>query len=185
MLYQLEQAGEDHHFAIREWVALTPSALEGLLGFAANHDSRVLAVALKALPDLPLWHLLRAPGDAENRVAPAFQVRLVDLARAFAERPWPAGVAGRLTIGVQDEQAPWNSGAWRIAFEAGQATAEPTSIDNPDLVASIAVWSQLYAGGITPIQALRLGRLNAATPSAVSLLTRATVGDPLFFFEFF
>lgn len=185
MLYQFEEAGDGHRFAIREWVALTPSALEGLLGFAANHDSRVQAVTLKALPDLPLWHLMPAPMDLQNQVAPAFQVRLVDLARAFAERPWPGDLSGSLTIGVQDEQAPWNSGGWGITFEAGHATAEPTTIDNPDLMASIEVWSQIYAGGITPLQAQRLGRLTAATPAAVGLLTRATAGDPLFLFEFF
>ncbi|MFZ5826094.1 MAG: GNAT family N-acetyltransferase [Bacillota bacterium] len=185
MLYRFDKTGDDHNFAIHEWVALTPAALEGLLGFAANHDSRVRAVVIKALPDLPLWHLIRDPGDTESRIAPAFQIRLVDLARAYAERPWPVGVTGSLTIGVHDELAPWNSGGWRIQFEAGHATAEPTKLDNPDLLAPIEVWSQIYAGGVTPLQAQRLGRLAVTNPVSLDLLARATAGDPLLFFEFF
>lgn len=54
MLYQIEPSGDTHSFAIREWVTLTASALEGLLGFTANHDSRTSHVIIKALPNLPL-----------------------------------------------------------------------------------------------------------------------------------
>lgn len=121
----------------------------------------------------------------ENQLAPAFQLRLVDLPGAFAQRPWPAEVAGSLTIGVADPQADWNHGVWRIAFEAGRATVDATSIDSPDLVASIEVWSQLFAGSITPLQAVRLGRLRASNPAALALMGRATAGDPFFFFDLF
>lgn len=125
------------------------------------------------------------PGDGENQVAPAFQIRLVDLETALAQRPWPVDVTGSLTIGVSDGQAPWNSGAWRLSFAGGHAVVEPTSIDTPDLVGSIEVWSQIYAGGITLHQAIRLGRLTASNDAAVDLLARATTGDPFFLFEFF
>lgn len=185
ILYQFEDAGGAHRFAIREWVALSCMALEGMLGFVANHDSRTDQVLIRALPDWPLWHLLADPGVGENGVQPAFQLRLVDLAAAFAERPWPADLAGSLTIGVSDSHAPWNQGTWLLSFEGGRAAVRSTKIDSPDLMGSMEVWSQIYAGSLSPVQALRMGRLTATNPAAVGLLHRATPGDPLFFHEFF
>jgi predicted acetyltransferase len=50
-----------------------------------------------------------------------WMLRLVDLAAAFAGRPYPAGVAGGVGFTVQDAVCPWNGGGWRLALDGGKA----------------------------------------------------------------
>jgi predicted acetyltransferase len=170
---------------VRELVALSVAAERALLGFIGNHDSQVRSIRMLTHRDYPVWHLLDDLRDVESTLFSRWMLRLVDLKAAFAARPWPADAVGTLTIAVQDDQAPWNQSTWRVQFEAGHAAVTAAPAETPALSASVQTWAQLYAGFVSPADAVATGRLAGSDPGAVALLVRATAGGSLHFFEYF
>ncbi len=185
MAYRFDKVDGRDALFIREMVALTPQAERGLLGYAANHDSQVKLVGLRTDREYPLWHLVENTDEVISRLESGWELRLIDVAAAFAARPWPEGVSGTLLIGVQDEHAPWNQGTWKVSFGEGRAEVEPAPGETPQLAASVQTWAQLYAGMVRPQRAAATRRLEASDLRALRLLTEALAGDPLFFFDFF
>jgi predicted acetyltransferase len=67
--------------------------------------------------------VLFALGDehAVMRARYHWMLRLVDVAAAFAARPYPEGVRGEVAFTVADPVCPWNQGGWRLAVDGGKA----------------------------------------------------------------
>jgi predicted acetyltransferase len=184
LLYRFDN-GDPRKLVVRELVALNPTAERALWGFVANHDSQVKLIKTRQLRTWPLWHLVENTYDVKSTLQSGWQLRLVDLKAAFEQRLWPGAPDSKLTIGVTDEQAPWNQGTWRITFGAGRAAVTPAPADTPALSASVQTWAQLYAGLLRPQEAVRSGRLAGSDAGSLATLARATGGQELFFFEFF
>ena len=98
-------------------------------------------------------------------------VRLVDLPEALQARTWtqPCDV----TVEVEDANAPWNQGRWRIHADAtGQATVERTSAD-ADLTLSIQALGGAYLGGGNLVAQHRAGLVAEQRVGAVRELSQA------------
>lgn len=185
LLYQIGEENGKRAFMIKELVALTAAAERGLWGFVANHDSQAKICLVRLQRDYPLWHLVENTHEVQSKLISGWQLRLVDLKAAFEQRAWPGAPDGALTIGVQDEHAPWNTGTWRITFEGGRAEVSPAREERADLAATVQTWAQVYCGFLRPHQALMSGRLEAPNPSALALLSQATADRELLFTEGF
>lgn len=185
VIYRLDRPKDVSTIVVRQVIALNPAAERGLWGFVANHDSQVKQVRTRTRLDYPLTHLIEDTGSVEATYHHGWQLRLIDLKAAFEARPWPQEVSGSLVVWVRDQSAPWNTGTWKISFEEGRASVNHAPAGTPSLSADVQTWAQLYAGYVTPAAAVRSGRLEAADPAALRLLTLAVAGDPLFFYEFF
>jgi predicted acetyltransferase len=114
-----------------------------------------------------------------------WMLRMVDLAAAFTARPWRGAPDATFAISVADELLPWNSGTFRLSFEAGHAALVPAPTEMPALAADVRTWVQFYAGFIRPSQAAATGRLTCTDPAALRTLEYATAGKEMWFYEFF
>ena len=98
-------------------------------------------------------------------------VRLVDLPEALQARTWtqPCDV----TVEVEDANAPWNQGRWRIHADAtGQATVERTSAD-AEATLSIEAFGAAYLGGGNLVAQHRAGLVAEQRVGAVRELSQA------------
>lgn len=188
MFYSLEEHKwpvQEHKIDVHEWIAATPRARHGLLAFMANHDSQAGRLSLRCPPADPFLAWLDDPKVKTERT-PLKMLRLVDVPAALAARPWAQGAAGELVVAIADRYAPWNQGQWRLSWEQGRFGCEAAPRAAADLSGDIAVWSQLYAGYITPRTAAAMGQLTVADPAALCLLQAAlAVDEPFFFWEAF
>jgi predicted acetyltransferase len=105
-----------------------------------------------------------------------WMLRLVDLPAALQARPWPAGVAGRLELRVEDRVCPWNTGSWRLELAGGQAKVEPAA-STPAATADIRGLASLFTGFAGPDDLVRAGLLGGFDGDAVELL-RAAFASP-------
>lgn len=181
--YRFDQEDGKPLLRAKELIALTPPAFEGLFGFLAQHDSAVAHVRIRTHRDFPLWHYFQNTNKVESRLVSGPMLRIVDLKSALEQRPWPASLNGSLVLGMVDEVAPWNAGAWRVSFEAGSARADRVSGQQEDVSGTIQAWSQIYGGLVTPQQALESGWLRSTDPEAVTLLQTAFAGPSFFYYE--
>jgi predicted acetyltransferase len=168
-----------------ELTATTTAAERGLLGFVAQHDSQVRAAIHRTPRDYPLWHLVENTKDVKSELRSGWMLRFVDMAAAFTARLWRGAPDASFTIGVSDDQLPWNRGTFRLTFEAGHAALVPAPAETPVLAADVRTWVQLYTGLIRPSQAVTTGRLTCTDPAALRTLEYATAGKEMWFYEFF
>lgn len=183
--YRFETEEGKQVLRVKELIALTSAAREGLFGFLAQHDSAVARITLHTPREFPLWYYFANTSKVETRLVSGAMLRIVDLKRAFEQRPWPSALSGALVIGMTDQMAPWNAGSWRVSFEAGTATVERVSGEQEDLSGAVQTWSQIYSGLVTPQQAVEAGRLQSASPRALDLLQTACAGPSFFYYEFY
>lgn len=186
LLYRFAKDDQGHMLlAVKELVAVTPAAEQGLWGYIAQHDSQVRAVRFRTLRDYPLWHLVENKREVKSALDSGAMLRFVDLKPAFEQRPWPGTPNGALTLTVTDEHAPWNQGTWKVAFETGRATVSAVPAATSQLSVDITTLAQLYAGFVRPDQAAWSGRLQCSDPKALRLLAAATAGKELWYYEFY
>jgi predicted acetyltransferase len=186
LIYRFNKADDGHmELIVRELVALTQAAERGLWGFVAQHDSQIKHVRYRTPRDYPLSHLVENTRAVKSTLESGWMLRFIDVKAAFEGRPWPGVPNGSLTLGITDEQAPWNAGTWRLTFESGRATLVPAAAETPALSASVNTWIQLYAGALRPAQAVASGCLACSDDGALRLLAQATGGAELWFYEFF
>jgi predicted acetyltransferase len=185
LIYRLDQHKEKQTLIIRQLLAQTRAAEQGLCGFVANHDSQVEQVHMRTLLQTPLTHLIGDTYEMKSTLKHGWMLRLVDFKEALEARPWLSGVGGSVCVEVSDEYAPWNTGTWRIALEGGRAVVTAAPAEAPALSADVQTWAQLYAGFVRPQAAVETGRLQISDRAGLCLLNMATTGEPLFFPEFF
>lgn len=168
-------SGADPETVVRvaDWVALDGEAYAALLAYLLSHDlaSRIVMMASE---DEPIASQFVEPALLQDTQRAYFgmALRLVDVQKAFAERPAPVGCGGiEVVIGVEDAEAPWNSGVWRISSGGLRLVAERSS-DNPAIEVDAAVLGPLYNGFISPAGAARAGLLSHSDDGALERLQR-------------
>jgi predicted acetyltransferase len=150
---------------VRELLAETVAAQAALWSFLLEL-SLTRTVEWEAAPsDDPLPHMLADPRAVTIAVADTLWVRLVDVARALAQRTYAAPLD--VVLEVADASCPHNEGRVRLAGDASGATCEPTG-DAPDLSLSANELGAAYLGG-TPLGVLAAaGRVQERTPGALA-----------------
>ncbi len=106
-----------------------------------------------------------------------WMLRLVDLAAAFAGRPYPAWVDGEVAFTVDDLVCPWNAGHWRLTLEAGKAEVARTASTPPGRADPRGL-AALFTGFADPGMLAAAGLLAGFDADELGLLRAAFAGGP-------
>jgi predicted acetyltransferase len=163
----------DDEIRLRELIAATSEARavlwDHLLGLSLTRS-----VSWPLAPeDEPLPHMLRDSRAVRAPLGDALYVRLVDLARALAQRSYSAPVD--VVLDVADDVCPWNAGRWRLAADTGGATCERTEAP-ADLALSATELGAAYLGGASLTLLAAAGRVHERTPGALAAAGTAFKG---------
>lgn len=177
----------DSVMTVHELVHLDHEARRGLWRFIANHDSMLRKVVLKAPSDDDLPFLLADP-RIKQEIGPYFMARVVDAEALLRQFPFaPEAAGGTLRLRLRDEFAPWNDGAYEVAFGAGsggearvtrlapdaaEAARDGAAASEGEAACDIQTLAALLLGYKRPAELARIGRL-VAGEAAVALLEAA------------
>ena len=155
--------GEDYSLSVEEMVALTPATQLGLWDFLAQMDRVKKLTFGLAHPDDPLpWALTDVERLQRTRSRHFLWIRVLDVPRALAARPWAA--ADRLVLEVEDAQGH-AAGRFEVTTSGGRATVSPTT-DEADIALTAETLGSLYLGGVGVLALHHAGRI-AGTDDAV------------------
>lgn len=155
-------------------------AMAGALGFLARNGT----TAGHFETTLPASVLtLHVPNVQDTTVVNdwPWMLRLVDVAGAYAARPFPAALSGRVDLDIVDDVVPANTGPHVLAFDAGVASV--TAGGDATVGVAVSDLAAIYAGA--DVRLLRdAGRLPGASPADVDLLAAACASSPTLSFFF-
>lgn len=166
---------------IRELVAETEEAYRGLLGYLARHADRWRLGRHTARPEERFGDRLldpRPPGSGRARslyfptarVVRGPMLRLLDLPGALRLRRYfdaaPASSPREviLDIFLGDRQIEQNNGPWRLRIQEGGVEVGPAGGELAEhrIAADAATFARIFAGDLSPTDAVRLGRASVA-----------------------
>ena len=157
-----EPGVSQNRLRVDELVAHSPAARSALLRYLLELDL-VESVYLRVRPveDELRW-LLADPRVLRARsVRDWLWVRPVDAAEVLSGRRYR--VSDRLTIRIDDELCPWNSGTWSLEGSADGASCQPARAGaDPDLTMGPAGLGSLVLGGVNPSVLVDAGVIGAA-----------------------
>ncbi|GAB3069757.1 GNAT family N-acetyltransferase [Virgibacillus ainsalahensis] len=145
---------------VKEMVYLNLNSYKQLLKFIGNHDSMAETVEMIA-PEHDNLSLYIEEPRFEQKINPYFMARIVDVRRFLEEYPFQGN--GELTIAVEDEFFPENSGTYYI-----NKMAESTEISNIGADAgeeavqcSVQILAGMLFGYMRPVDYYEAGLLHA------------------------
>lgn len=173
--FVLYKPGEERSLKVTEMVALTPRAQLGLWAFLGGMDRITKVTHGLAHPDDPLrWALTDINAVKHTDLEEFLWVRVLDVPRAFAARPWTAD--GEVVLGVEDAQGH-AAGSWAVRTRDGRAEASRTDRD-----AEVSVTAEtlgcLYLGGATVTALHRAGRIAGDETPVARFAAMADLAEP-------
>jgi len=163
----VDDAPPNQEIQVRDLVALDAPAWHGLWAYLRAHD---LVRSIRVGPladDDPAPLLTLEPRQLRARTEDSIWLRVVDVERALALRPY--GAAGQLAIEIgADPTCDWNVGCFRLETDGRTSTVKRCS-DVPDLVLSPRALATLFAGHRSATQLFRAGLLDARDPTSLAL----------------
>ena len=159
--------------------ALSEQTIRAFWSLVGSSSSAARTVRVSLAPHDPLWWLTRELA-IESQPSDQWMLRVVDAARAVAERGFPSVVSVDVVIAVDDPQLPSNGGPWRLSIGAGTGSLTPAG---PEARRGDPV--RLRAGGLAalyagwPMSSLRRAGLAAGgTGPADAMLDAAFAAQP-------
>lgn len=152
---------------VTDFIALDMEAYRALWEYICRHDLVGTIVMPNVIPvDDPAPHLLLEPRMLQRRTQDAIWMRVVDVEKALASRPY--GARGDLTVRIDgDAMCSWNDGTWLIETDGPSAMVSRTD-RKADLTMRPNALATLLAGH-TPATALhRAGVIEAADERALA-----------------
>lgn len=167
---------------VREIAFAHPKGLRDALGFLCRLAPQY-GKAILTLPDgVPLHAVLPESYDASADIFSHPMARVVDLPRALALKPHPAGAA--YTLRVHDAMIPGNDGLFAVQCEAAGVSVRRLEADAPaDLEAGVQQITQLLLGFLSLDEALYSPQVTLRASGDV--LRRIFVKRPVYLTEFF
>ncbi len=173
--FALYTPADDTAIKVSEMVALTPAAQLGLWSFLGNMD-RVKTVTFNlAHPDDPLlWALVDLARIKVTGVSEFLWIRVLDVERSLAARPWNAD--GQVVLEVDD---PQGHAAGRFEVETVDGRAHVSRTDRPaDVTLTAETLGSLYLGGATVTALHRAGRVEGSDDDVRRFAALADLSDP-------
>ncbi|SCG58079.1 Predicted acetyltransferase [Micromonospora siamensis] len=168
--------------------------LGDVLATTADAARELLGVLRGWASVTPTLRICPLPGDAVTAQLPLdaardhsrdiFMHRPVDLAAALTSRGWPAHARGTVDFAVDDDLAPWNTGAWHLDVADGHAQVTAATTD-PALRLTPRGFALLHAGAADARTVAQAGLLHhppGHDPRALDLLT---AGGPAQLLDYF
>ena len=175
--FVLWKPGEDDTVKVDEMATLTPQAQLALWSFLGGMD-RVAKVSFNLFhPEDPLtWALTDLNRVRTTEVKEFLWLRVLDVPRALAARPWAAD--GSVVIEVDDEQGH-AAGRFAVTTADGAATVTPTD-DEPDVRLTAETLGSLYLGDVRVLQLHRAGRVDGADDVVRRFAAMADLSEPAY-----
>jgi predicted acetyltransferase len=168
IVYQQESCQSEIVLTVRDWVALTPEAMQTLWAFISSHRSQVARCRWYGGVIEP--RLLLLPEQTAKIVdSIIWFLRIVDVVKALSLRGYPVGVEAELDFELSDDLIPENQGKWRLSVAEGKA--EVRKCDRADLSLSCRGFASLYSGLYSPRQLQQMGFISG-TEAALAIATR-------------
>jgi predicted acetyltransferase len=176
VIYRMSGWREDRDpprtLSIRELVASTAGAREGLISFIAAQDPLVFEIKHSTPRGEPLHPYLRN-SYVKAEIEPGFMLRLVDVEGAM--NLLDLSVDEPFALEVSDDVIPENDGAYTVGtgeVARGAEAGERVSLDVRQL-------AQLCAGYLPARQLARHGLIGTSSPEALEIVEALfPVGDP-------
>jgi predicted acetyltransferase len=134
-----------YELAVRDVIALTPSAGRRILRLLADHRSMADLAIVYASPSDPL---LLLPGEEPRRIADhlRWMVRVLDVPAALEARGWTACVRGEVALDVRDDLVPENHATFVLSVENGRAAVHRTRSAPRAVAIDVRALAALYTG---------------------------------------
>ncbi len=151
---------------VRDLVALDAEAYRALWDYLLAHDLvRTIHMGPLAEDD-PAPLLVSEPRQLQRRMLGGIWMRIVDVERALAQRPYAC--AGELAIEVRgDDLCDWNQGTWLLETDGPKARVG-RGRRVPDLVLTPRSLAALFSGHSSASQLCRAGLLDARDPATLA-----------------
>ena len=174
--------------ALNEFVASTPEAHRGLVGYLASLSDQVSEIHYAAPAD-NAWPLLLKtsqnlrPGAEiglmanTGNAAAGCMLRVVDVKLALEALPAAPGERGDVVLEVEDSVLPQNARAWKLSVREGRFKVRPEQVPKPSdrgvlrpklprLKAPAEVLGPLFAGTLSPVRAAEAGLIGSEDGAA-------------------
>ncbi len=152
----------------------TPRAARRALAFLADHASVVREVTFHGPNPHPLLMVMQEQ-VASVRVKDFWMLRIVDVIRALECRGYPPDTRSAVTLEVQDDLLPENSGVFRLSVDEGagrveRASSNPSSARDAYVRMDVRDLASMYCGFMTPFAlATTTGRVQGDERGLASL----------------
>lgn len=148
---------------VRDWAFRAPRGRAEVLALLSTFQGQIERVKMQLPFDDPFAREWSPFAAAHQEVV---QVRIVEVAAAL--RDLPVSTELDVVIGVEDDFAEWNSGAWRLTSVDGRLRASRTD-DEPELRGDVRGWAQIFSGSLGAEAAARFGLIEGADDAVRSL----------------
>jgi predicted acetyltransferase len=166
---------EKRTLEIGEFVALTPDAYVGLLGYIGSHDLHH-EISWQGPIDDPLPVAVNDSSLLDREIFDGYMLRVVDVEAAVTARPAALGAPdGAFTVGIRDEVCPWNDGTWRIENTGGSLSVAKGGA--PEVTMDAATFAAVYNGYLRASDAVRCGLAEMEAGADVALIDRVLASD--------
>jgi predicted acetyltransferase len=157
---------------LREFVALTGDAYQGLLRYILSHDLTDEIFWYGPVED-PLAYAVDDSYQVKREYVDDLMLRVVDVEAAVNGRPAGLGaLEGAVSIAISDAAAPWNQGTWRIESSGGKLSVRKADGANADISMEAATFAAVYDGFMKASDAVRSGLAEASDQDAALLADR-------------
>jgi predicted acetyltransferase len=166
-LYNQPSSGADEgKVMLYELIALTGDAYKNLALFFATHDiSREILFWASPEDALPL--LFSDAERIEIRQRFTVMLRVCDFEGAMRVRPAARDdEAAEVTMRIEDSDAPWNEGVWRVGVAEGRSWAERGDGEG-EITVEARMLGPLYNGYMKPSTAASAGLIEASSDEAL------------------
>ncbi|GAA1442920.1 GNAT family N-acetyltransferase [Mycobacterium cookii] len=175
--FAIWKPGEDKTVRVDEMVALTPQAQLALWSFLGHMDQTAKVTFNLFHPEDPLmWALTDLDRVSTTEVQEFLWLRVLDVPRALAARPWAAD--GSVVVQVDDPQGH-AAGRFAVTTVDGVATTARTD-DASDVRLSAETLGSLYLGAVPVRQLHRAGRLTGSEDSVRRFAAMADLSEPAY-----
>lgn len=175
--FAIWKPGEDKTVKVDEMVALTPQAQLALWSFLGHMDQTAKVTFNLFHPEDPLmWALTDLDRVSTTEVQEFLWLRVLDVPRALAARPWAAD--GSVVVEVDDRQ-DHAAGRFAVTTADGVATVVRTD-DATDVRLDAETLGSLYLGAVPVRQLHRAGRLTGSEDSVRRFAAMADLSEPAY-----
>lgn len=153
---------------VHDVLAVTADAARELVGVLGSWRSVTPTLRIRLLGRDPV--AVHLPMEiAREHHQQVWMHRPVDVVRAVESRGWPAYARGAVEFTLDDPDAPWNAGGWRL--EVADGSARLLRIPGaPELRLSVRGFALLFAGAAQARAVAGSGLLSGPDPAALELL---------------
>jgi predicted acetyltransferase len=181
IIFTQHRGEPNDYIKIRDWVLLTPPAIQSFWAFLGGHRSQIDTIRYKSA-SVDALTIVLPEQTAKLKSSNRWMLRIVDVKKALEKRGYPQNVQASLHLEVQDDLISENNNKFILSVSNGRA--DVTTGGNGDFKLDIRAFAPLYTSLFTPAQLQMAGKLEA-TQSSIAMATQIFAGTSPWLADFF